>query len=113
MRRQVEKYVLPYWRDRIFVEIKRADTTALLDMIEDKHGPAMADAILTTLRSIAGWVQKRNDDYVPPFVRGMRRVPIEVHNRFADAVRRRNQAGGVESRRGNGTVRRFREACCC
>jgi integrase len=81
MRRQVHKYILPYWRDRTFVEIKRADVTALLDMIEDKHGPAMADAILTTLRSIAGWVQKRNDDYVPPFVRGMRRVPREVHNR--------------------------------
>jgi integrase len=81
MRRQVDKYILPYWRDRIFVEIKRADVTALLDMVEDKHGPAMADAILTTLRSIAGWVQKRNDDYVPPFVRGMKRVPKEVHNR--------------------------------
>lgn len=81
MRRQVEKYILPYWRDRIFVEIRRGDVTALLDMIEDKHGPAMADAILTTLSSIAGWVQKRNDDYVPPFVRGMRRVPTHIHNR--------------------------------
>jgi integrase len=81
MRRQIEKYVLPYWRDRIFVEIKRKDFTALLDMIEDKHGPAMADAILCTLRSIAGWLQKRDDDYSPPFVRGMRRVRAEVHNR--------------------------------
>jgi integrase len=81
MRRQVEKYILPCWRERIFVEIKRADITALLDMIEDKHGPAMSDAILTTLRSIAGWVQKRHDDYIPPFVRGMRRVPKEVHDR--------------------------------
>ena len=98
MRRQVEKYILPYWRDRIFVEIKRADITALLDMIEDKHGPAMADAILTTLRSIAGWVQKRNDDYVPPFVRGMRRVPKEVHNRSRmlrdDEIRRVWDAAG-------------------
>jgi integrase len=81
MRRQVEKYVLPYWRDRVFVEIKRRDVTALLDMIDDKHGPAMADAILTTLRSIAGWVQKRDDDYSPPSVRGMKRVPKEDHNR--------------------------------
>src|SRR5262249_16883247 len=70
MRRQVEKYILPYWRDRIFVEINRADVTALLDMIEDKHGPAMADAILTTLRSIGGWVQKRHDDYIPPLSGG-------------------------------------------
>jgi integrase len=81
MRRQVDKYILPYWRDRIFVDIKRKDVTALLDMIEDKHGPSMADAILTTLRSIAGWVQKRDDDYSPPFVRGMKRVPKHVHDR--------------------------------
>jgi integrase len=98
MRRQVEKYVLPYWRDRTFVEIRRGDVTALLDMIEDRHGPAMADAILTTLRSIAGWVQKRNDNYVPPFVRGMRRVPIEVHNRSRmlsdDEIRRIWTAAG-------------------
>jgi integrase len=81
MRRQVEIYILPRWKDRIFVDIKRKDVTELLDTIEDKHGPAMADAILTTLRSIAGWVQKRNDDYTPPFVRGMKRVPKEIHNR--------------------------------
>jgi integrase len=99
MRRQVDKYILPYWRDRIFVEIKRADITALLDTIEDKHGPAMADAILTTLRSIAGWVQKRNDDYAPPFVRGMRRVPIEVNNRsrmLSDDELRRVWAAAAE-----------------
>jgi integrase len=81
MRRQVDKYILPYWRDRIFTEITRRDVAALLDTVEDKHGPAMADAILTTLRSIAGWVQKRDDDYVPPFVRGMNRVPAEIHKR--------------------------------
>ena len=81
VRRQVEKYVLPYWRDRVFVEITRRDVTALLDGIEDKHGPAMADGVLTTLRSIAGWYQKRDDDYAPPFVRGMKRVPAEVHKR--------------------------------
>ena len=38
MRRHVDKYILPYWRDRIFVEIRRSDIAALLDMIEDKHG---------------------------------------------------------------------------
>jgi hypothetical protein len=56
-RRIVEKYILPYWADQDFVEIRRADIAMLLDMVEDKHGPAMADAVLTTLRSIASWVQ--------------------------------------------------------
>jgi integrase len=81
MRRLVEKYILPPWRDRVFVEIKRKDITDLLDAIEDRHGARTADAILTVLRSIASWVQARNDDYTPPFVRGMRRVPKEVHSR--------------------------------
>jgi integrase len=81
LRRVVEKYVLPYWADRTFTDIRRSDIAALLDVIEDKHGPAMADAVLTVLRSIATWVQSRDDTYVPPFAKGMRRVPKEVHRR--------------------------------
>jgi integrase len=80
-RRIVEKYILPYWADRDFVEIRRADIAMLLDMVEDKHGPAMADAVLTTLRSIASWVQSRDDTYVPPFAKGMRRVAKQVRER--------------------------------
>jgi integrase len=41
----------------------------------------MADAVLTVLRTIATWVQSRDDGYTPPFVRGMRRVPKQVHER--------------------------------
>jgi integrase len=81
LRRIIERYILPYWADRNFVEIKRSDIAKLLDVIEDKHGPAMADAVLTTLRSIAVWVQSRDDSYTPPFARGMRRVPKQVHQR--------------------------------
>jgi integrase len=81
VRRQIQKYVLPYWADRNFVEIRRSDIAALLDAIEDKHGPSMADAVLTTLRSIATWVQSRDESYTPPFARGMRRVPKQMHQR--------------------------------
>ena len=98
LRRHVDKYILPYWHDRNFVEIKRSDIAALLDTIEDKHGASMADAILTTLRSIAGWVQKRDDNYTPPFVKGMRRVPKQVHSRSRklddDELRRVWRASG-------------------
>ncbi len=41
----------------------------------------MADQTLATLRSIAAWVQRRDDTYVPPFVRGMRRVPVHARKR--------------------------------
>jgi integrase len=81
MRRVVDKYILPHWADRIFTELKRSDIAKLLDAIEDRHGASTADHVLTTLRSIASWVQERDDDYVPPFVRGMRRVPKDQHHR--------------------------------
>jgi integrase len=74
IKRVLGRYVLPYWADRNFVELRRSDVAALLDAIEDKHGPSQADAALAILRSIAGWVQSRDDDYVPPFTRGMRRA---------------------------------------
>lgn len=80
-RRIIERLVLPYWASRNFVEIRRTDVAALLDKIEDDHGPRMADAVLTVLRSIASWVQSRDDDYVAPFVRGMRRVSKQQHQR--------------------------------
>src|SRR5208282_1433631 len=96
--RIVEKYILPYWAKRDFVEIKRSDIAMLLDVIEDKHGPSMADTVLTTLRSIASWVQSRDDSYTPPFARGMRRVPKQVRQRSRilndDELRKVWQAAG-------------------
>ena len=75
LRRVIDRYVLPYWADRNFVELRRSDIAALLDVIEDKHGARQADVVLSTLRSVAGWVQSRDDLYTLPFARGMRRVP--------------------------------------
>ena len=80
IKRILSRYVLPYWADRNFVELRRSDVAALLDAIEDKHGARQADAVLATLRSIASWVQSRDDDYIPPFTRGMRRVPTQQQN---------------------------------
>ena len=81
IRRIIERYVLPYWADRNFVELRRSDIAALLDVIEDKHGARTADVVLATLRSIASWVQSRDDSYTPPFARGMRRVSKQQHQR--------------------------------
>jgi hypothetical protein len=81
IRRIVDKYILPYWADRDFVSLRRSDIAALLDVLEDKHGAATADATLTVLRSLAGWVQSRNDDYRPPFTKGMCRVQVRERSR--------------------------------
>jgi integrase len=71
--RCLTKYVFPHWADREFVGVKRGDVAKLLDHVEDHHGSRQADVCLTILRSIANWYAVRNDDYVPPFARGMSR----------------------------------------
>ena len=55
VRRVIERYVLPRWRDRPFAEIRRSDVAALLDAVEDKHGPWVADQVLAALGSVASW----------------------------------------------------------
>jgi integrase len=81
MKRIVEKYILPRWRDRAFADIKRSDVAALLDAIEDAHGAWVADAALSALRGMASWFATRDDTYVPPFVKRMRRVPKHQRKR--------------------------------
>ncbi|MPZ38501.1 MAG: DUF4102 domain-containing protein [Rhizobiales bacterium] len=71
--RLLDRHVLPSWRDREFIGIKRSHVAALLDRVEDKHSPRQADAVLTIVRSIMNWFATRHDDYTPPIVRGMRR----------------------------------------
>jgi integrase len=44
-----------------------------LDHIEDRHGPVMADKVLSTVGKVMRWHAVRSEDYVPPLVRGMRR----------------------------------------
>ena len=73
IKRGLEKYIYPRWADRDFTGIKRSDVAILLDQVEDQHGSRMADVVLGTVRSIANWFASRDDDYVSPFVRGMRR----------------------------------------
>jgi integrase len=80
-RRILEKYVLPVWRDRPFMEIRRSDVAALLDHVEDRHGAWTADVVLTVLRSMASWHSARDDSYTPPFTKGMRRVPAQARSR--------------------------------
>lgn len=74
IKRNFARYVLPVWRDRAFIEIRRADVAKLLDRIEDQNGPVQADRVLAALSKLFNWYQARDDDYVSPIVRGMRRA---------------------------------------
>lgn len=78
------KYVLPHWGDRPFAEIRRSDVARLLDHIEDEHGARQADAVLTIIRSIATWHAARDDNYVVPIVKGMKRCTNGSRTRILD-----------------------------
>jgi integrase len=71
--RCLEKYVFPHWGNRPFREIRRGDVANLLDHIEDNHGRRMADVVLGMIRSLMNWYTTRDDDYVSPIVKGMKR----------------------------------------
>jgi integrase len=73
MVRLLERHILPAWRDRELISIRRSDIATLLDTVEDKHGARQADYCLNIVRSVMNWYAVRNDDYSPPIVRGMRR----------------------------------------
>jgi integrase len=71
--RLLRVHVYPAWKDRAFLDIRRSDVAALLDEIEDDHSPRQADYVLNVIRSVMNWFATRNDDYIPPIVRGMKR----------------------------------------
>jgi integrase len=81
IKRLLDRHVLPYWGKRNFVDIKRRDINDLLDAITAESGAWNADHVLAVARKIANWFATRDDDYVSPFVKGMRRTKTEVRTR--------------------------------
>jgi integrase len=79
--RLLDRHILPAWRDREFISIRRSDVAALLDHVEDKHGARQADYCLNIARSVMNWQAARHDDYTPPIVRGMRRQSLHAQAR--------------------------------
>jgi integrase len=79
--RIVSVYILPHWRDRAFMDIKRSDAAALLDYVEDHHGPHQADVVLAVIRAAANWLRDRADSYAPPFGGIRSRVALQDRKR--------------------------------
>ncbi len=75
VRRQFDRYLRPHFASKPFRSIRRRDVIALLDEIADERGPVMADRCLATMSRLFSWQQARDDEFVNPIVRGMRRVP--------------------------------------
>ena len=72
--RVLNKYVYPKIGDKKFLDVRRGEVNHLLDYIADNHGRAQADAVLARLRSICNFYAARNEHYVSPIVRGMKRT---------------------------------------
>jgi integrase len=96
LRRHLDSYIFPRWKDIPFHEIGRGKVTALLDEIADNHGPSSADSTLATVRSIMAWQEARSDDYRSPITRKMKRNRSTARDRVLNPIELRavwNAAG--------------------
>jgi integrase len=82
IRRQLDKYILPVWGAKPFLEIRRRNVAELLDTIAEQNGPAQADGCLANIRLIMQWFQKREDTYTSPIVKGMNRAKPQARERI-------------------------------
>jgi integrase len=82
IRRHLDKYVLPVWGPKPFLEIRRRNVAELLDTIAELNGPSMADACLADIRLIMQWWQARDDDYTSPIVKGMNKAKPVARERI-------------------------------
>ena len=73
-RQTIDRLVLPVIGNRPIGEIKRSEIVRLLDQVEEKNGPSMADDVLAFVRKIMNWHATRSDEFRSPIIRGMART---------------------------------------
>ena len=81
LKRCLNRYIMPLWKDKAFRELKRSDVKDLLNQIEDEHGARQADVVLSILRRIMNRYQIDHDDYASPIVKGMSAYKADDHKR--------------------------------
>jgi integrase len=72
--RFMTQHLYPAWSGRDVPSIRRKDVSELLDHIEDNHGARQADYALAVVRQVFNWHCTRDENFVSPIVRGMRRT---------------------------------------
>lgn len=72
--RHFKVHLWPNWGKRPFVDVRRSDIVALLDDISAERGAGEADHVLATISKLCAWYTTRDEDYVSPIVRGMKRT---------------------------------------
>lgn len=84
MRRTLDKYILPTWKNLPVADIRKLDVTKLLDDVEDKHGTRMADLVYARAMRILNWHAARDDDYRSPIAPGS--MESRHHNRKRERI---------------------------
>ncbi len=98
VRRMLEVYIYPVWRDTPFLEIRRKQITELIDSIEDKGHARQADRVLGVIRAITHYYALTDEDYADPIIRGMQRGKKVERSRWlndAEIVKLWNAAEGT------------------
>jgi len=80
-RQAMARLVYPAMGARPIADIRRSDIVRLLDHIEDKNGPVMADLTLAYIRRVMNWHASRSDEFRSPIVRGMARTSAKERAR--------------------------------
>lgn len=70
--RILNKYVLPVWKSRKFIDIKRSDVMGLVRSIQAGH-PRQASYVLAVIRGLMNWKADELDDYIVPIATRRRR----------------------------------------
>jgi integrase len=96
LRQFTRNYIIPAFAGMAFNEVRRKHISALMDQIEDKHGVRQADYALSVLTGMCNWYAKRDDEYLSPIIRGMRRREDDRRDRILndDELRRVWKAEG-------------------
>jgi integrase len=74
VKRSLEVYVRPKIGQKSIYAVKRLDIVELLDAIEDADKAPTADRVLAYLRKAFNWYATRDEDFLPPIVKGMART---------------------------------------
>jgi integrase len=72
-RRTMERHIFPEIGALPIGTLKRKEVIRLLDKVEDRSGPRMADIVLAILSKVCNWHAVRDEEFRSPLVRGMSR----------------------------------------
>jgi integrase len=84
--RVLKVYIYPEFEKKQFFEIRRGDVNTLLDKVVRKHGASQADQVLAVVRGLMGWFQTRDENYVSPVVKGMKRDQRKASERARNRI---------------------------